>query len=285
MVLTGGSGSVSGCRFSRNRARLAPFSPPETIAFGGGVFLWADQGTDLRFTDNTLEDNGCDCIGKDLYAAGCSFYLYPINGATATVTGNTIVDSASDGFDLVQGVAGMVLCIEGEWVVMEQNRWQSGWSTATPEPTALLRVAQYNGCTVTQRSSVVSGASEIGLKVLSRDAAWHGVNLSVAGNGGFGILAEDDGNSSLSLYNSISFGNGDHDLRLGPGTTVDQGANLIGVDPSFVDLAGGDLHLGRGSVAIDAGIDAPPGGLSALDLDQQPRIDGASVDIGAYEDS
>jgi hypothetical protein len=34
---------------------------------------------------------------------------------------------------------------------------------------------------------------------------------------------------------------------------------------------------------IDAGDDAPPGGLGPLDLDKGPRIERARVDIGAYE--
>lgn len=54
-------------------------------------------------------------------------------------------------------------------------------------------------------------------------------------------------------------------------------------DPLFVDLAGGDLRLTSDSPCIDSGDDASvPAGLTT-DLDGNPRIQGAAVDMGAYE--
>jgi len=56
----------------------------------------------------------------------------------------------------------------------------------------------------------------------------------------------------------------------------------ISADPLFVDKAAGDYHLAAGSPCIDAGSDADvqPGW---KDIDAQPRILGAHVDIGADE--
>ena len=48
---------------------------------------------------------------------------------------------------------------------------------------------------------------------------------------------------------------------------------------AFVDPAGGDYHIGPGSAAIDAGVDA--GVLT--DIDGDPRPIGPSFDIGADE--
>jgi predicted outer membrane repeat protein len=62
------------------------------------------------------------------------------------------------------------------------------------------------------------------------------------------------------------------------------GGNNIDVDPLFIDGGAGNLRLGVGSPAIDAGDDTVPN-LPATDLDGNPRIAGYAVDMGAYEDS
>jgi hypothetical protein len=62
---------------------------------------------------------------------------------------------------------------------------------------------------------------------------------------------------------------------------TDAGFN-IDADPLFVDSPGGNLRLTFGSPAIDAGTDGASN-LPAMDLDGAPRIDGISVDMGAYE--
>jgi hypothetical protein len=51
--------------------------------------------------------------------------------------------------------------------------------------------------------------------------------------------------------------------------------------PLFVDLAGGDLHLQGNSPCINAGANRYVSSLT--DLDGNPRIEGGTVDIGAYE--
>ncbi len=59
----------------------------------------------------------------------------------------------------------------------------------------------------------------------------------------------------------------------------------LSVDPQFADC--GFLCIGfeleRGSPLVDAGDDAPAGGMTATDLAGKPRTIGARVDIGAYE--
>lgn len=73
-----------------------------------------------------------------------------------------------------------------------------------------------------------------------------------------------------------------NDLQAVLGTPGTQSGNLA-VDPQFVDAAGGIFRLAPTSPLVDAGIDAPLGGLGAVDLDGLARIRGAHVDIGAYE--
>jgi predicted outer membrane repeat protein len=62
---------------------------------------------------------------------------------------------------------------------------------------------------------------------------------------------------------------------------TDGGGNLDN-NPLFVDAMNGDLHLGMGSPAIDAGNDGAPL-ISSVDLGGDPRILGVAVDMGAYE--
>ena len=63
---------------------------------------------------------------------------------------------------------------------------------------------------------------------------------------------------------------------------TDGGHNLADVDPKFV--LPGDMHLQETSPAIDQGNNAfIPGYVTPTDLDGNPRIVGAAVDLGAYE--
>jgi CSLREA domain-containing protein len=122
-------------------------------------------------------------------------------------------------------------------------------------------------------------------------------NLSLLGGG-----AIYNQNSSLSLVNAILWGDSSttganelfndgtsssaisYSLVLGglPAGSID-GGNNIDDDPLFL-AAPGDLRLGQGSPAIDAGDDTAPN-LPPTDRDGNPRIVGAAVDMGAYEDS
>jgi len=55
------------------------------------------------------------------------------------------------------------------------------------------------------------------------------------------------------------------------------------VDPKFAAPAHADFRLSAASPLIDAGLDAPDGGLAVVDLDGAPRLQDLHVDIGAYE--
>ena len=73
-------------------------------------------------------------------------------------------------------------------------------------------------------------------------------------------------------------GNGSTDFEVSqPGSGSNQTAA-----PLFADLAGGDFHQAAGSPTIDAG-DGSASDLGSLDLDRTARVQGDSIDIGAYE--
>jgi len=94
--------------------------------------------------------------------------------------------------------------------------------------------------------------------------------------GSSGVFAQ---NSAPMLRNNCVFGNGSANYDGLPDPTGTEGN--LSVDPLFLD-ATADFHLRPGSPCIDAGDD-----LSSdprwLDVDEQARIQGAHLDIGADE--
>jgi hypothetical protein len=63
------------------------------------------------------------------------------------------------------------------------------------------------------------------------------------------------------------------------------GPSTLHVDPQYTAMATGNYRLQVSSPVIDRGTDTPTGGLSATDADGNPRVAGATVDLGAYEHS
>lgn len=103
--------------------------------------------------------------------------------------------------------------------------------------------------------------------------------------------------SSTTLVNTIVWGNtrggvpSDLDLGgivasvqacdLGAVTGAFTGTGNLSLDPLFVDLPAGDVHLSTGSPCLHAGTAAAP--LPLFDFDGDPRTVGPSTDIGADE--
>jgi hypothetical protein len=110
-------------------------------------------------------------------------------------------------------------------------------------------------------------------------------NTASAGGGG---TAESTLNNCIAYYNIAGFAplGHNHDYRsvLSYCCTTPQPTNGVGNitnAPLFVDLAVGDLRLQSTSPCINAGHNAFVTGTT--DLDDNPRIAGGTVDIGAYE--
>ena len=82
------------------------------------------------------------------------------------------------------------------------------------------------------------------------------------------------------LSNSIAVDNGEN-VSLGDGVTSSN--NLLSGSAGFVNADGGNYALSPSSVAINAGTNAPPGGLGPTDFAGNDRISESTVDIGAYE--
>jgi hypothetical protein len=95
---------------------------------------------------------------------------------------------------------------------------------------------------------------------------------------GTGIDMNQDGaNSGGELKNNVVF-NSSTNLGSVAGVTV--ATNLVGIDPLFVNSAGGDYHLQTASPAKDAGTTIAT---VADDFASSTRPKGPAYDIGAYE--
>jgi hypothetical protein len=120
--------------------------------------------------------------------------------------------------------------------------------------------------------------------------AWQSTltNCTVAGNLGFGGDS-GFGLRSSAAYNCIIYSNGGGNFDLNHPSTFNYCCSLplppAGIgniinQPMFVNLASGDVRLQPGSPCINAGNNAYAFG---RDLDDNPRIVGGTVDMGAYE--
>ncbi len=120
------------------------------------------------------------------------------------------------------------------------------------------------------------------------------------------------GATTIFVSNSIFWGNSndsnaDETAQIGPTTSLANvshcciegwtgdrgGVAIIADDPMFVDMDGlddtlgtadDDLHVSLCSPLIDAGNNAPPGGIADPDIEGNPRISNGVIDIGVFED-
>lgn len=112
-------------------------------------------------------------------------------------------------------------------------------------------------------------------------------NLTITAHSVGGLRASHGGSFvippplTVRMSNSVIYANA-VDLSIQEGVGIEQTSNSVGIDPHFIDAAGGNFRLADTSPLIDGGSNAAPG-LGPRDLDGLHRIEGGSVDIGAYE--
>ena len=119
------------------------------------------------------------------------------------------------------------------------------------------------------------------------------VNTTVAGNNEGGIASANPAVDTVSIRNSIIYGNTSIDIFM-PTAAIDYsiigtgsytgGTTVSSADPQFVNPGGGNYHLQATSPAINNGSNAARPGYAISDLDGNPRIVSNDVDMGAYED-
>lgn len=108
-------------------------------------------------------------------------------------------------------------------------------------------------------------------------------NNTIFKNRANGIDIASEIHEDIQIINNILYQNGKDktdNLIIGPARNVQSENNLVGTDPMFINWRTGDFRLKEKSPAIDAGIDTK---FKYNDLNEQPRVSGAKIDIGAYE--
>ena len=257
-------------------------------------------------TVRSASNNPAQCV-IDGQQAGNGFFFHHNETAAATVSGFTIQNSSG-------GSGGGAYCVYSsptfQNCVFANNTASSPGGgglycfVASPTVTSCVfrnNTAPYGGGMYNYQSSpVVTNCLFTG-----NTAAYNGggvyndntsaptiINCTIYGNAanGSGVGMVNSMGSSVAVVNSI-IGNGvnggfatlSHSDVAGFGLppTPDNNGNFD-ADPMFVNSANGDLHLQAGSPCIDRGDDNAIAGVTT-DLDGNPRIVNAHVDLGAYE--
>lgn len=290
---------IEACTASGNR-----LTAPD--AEGGGLWGNVDGAAHLKIVNSHFRNNAVVASTGSAIGGGASI---TVSGGRAEVLSTDFLDNEVRGPDFTEGAA-LEIHVQGEGFAQADDLtiFDNRTLSASANAWATLRlstgsgsgriVARRNqvrrnlvqrpnghqvelragaGATITLTDSVVAEGDGTGILAWPSGGTTQLTNLTVARQRGQGLSVIGT-SGTVYLSNSILFANG-----VNLSGAVVEAANRIGLDPLFVDLARGHYHLGLGSPAIDAGEDAPPGGLGPLDADRQPRLRGLHVDQGAYE--
>ena len=268
----GGMRAISAAPLIRDNRFLS-----NTASFGGGLFL--------MWSYSTVEGN---VFRNNQATNGGALYL---SGDSSTVLGNLIEDNQG-GYGAGLGVAsGLQAVISGNLILSNTAVYEGGGIRIT-----------YNDAEVQNNVLAHNGADEgAGIYITGASPRLrHNTLAQNTGGDGIGILVEANAQAALTntilvshtvgisvttgstatlegiLWGTGAWANG-ADWG-GDGAIITGTVNVRG-DPKFVDPANGDYHIGSGSAAINAGVEA---GL-ATDIDGDPRPTGTAPDIGADE--
>ena len=133
----------------------------------------------------------------------------------------------------------------------------------------------------TVSGNTISSASTGAMEISSSTGAIYLANNVFWGNVGGDLYVEGSYDHGAGAYLPVLMNN---DIGVEGGTTPAAGSTgNISIDPQFVNAAAGNYRLRATSPARDVGDNTPPGTIRNYDLDGTARIDGALVDMGAYE--
>ena len=265
------------CAFYQNQA----VSTGGDLANAGGLGVIAagDSRFVIEFTD--IAENHIESSGAAISGGGILLGIEDTaRGELLDVilSGNTGDSGSGD----VQGAGGWWATSDS--AVLRVERLGCVFNSGVGGDDGPQIVTTHSGQSILKMTEAGIAQGELdGLRLdASESSTVNMVNLSVADHVGTGLdLRNVGGAATLTLYNTIAFGNG-KDFQ-DNGTAVETGSNLIGVDPLFFDPSRLDYHLMPGSPAFDAGDNSPPGGLGPTDFDGRPRIADGTVDLGIFE--
>jgi len=244
-----------------------------TASVGGGLYLW----------DGAVTLEGNTVSGNTAYSDGGGLYLWD---AAITLAGNIVSGNTAS--------AGGGLYMDFSDATLRDNMVQGNTASAGGGLHLSYSNAMLDNNLVIDNQVSSSGA---GLYVSgSAPRLRHNTVVHNAGGDGGGVYITNSSTvvltntilvshtvgvtvtagSTATLEATLWYSNGTH--TGGAGTILTGTINVYG-DPAFVNPAAWDYHLGPGSAAIDAGVDA---GVTT-DIDGEPRPQGLGYDIGADE--
>jgi hypothetical protein len=251
-------------------------------AGGGGVFIDAFDSSDASISNSVIQNNVANATGATGHASA--------GGAEFDIAG-----SAQVSFSRSQVLNNSLQASDANHASFSGAFFSAGCGGNCQLGLTLSKFDGNHGLNATQLDVAMSGAGPplayladlqisrgdgIGLQVHMVSGTANAVNLTAANNAAAGIYLEPD--STITLYNSLAFGNNPDLVQIGPGS-AQLGNNMSGLNPLFIDAVHGNYHLQGNSPARDAGTATPPGGLGLFDLDGNPRTFGPAPDIGAFE--
>ncbi|RMF32625.1 MAG: hypothetical protein D6759_08050, partial [Chloroflexi bacterium] len=250
-----------------------------TASFGGGLFLMWSSATveDNVFQGNEANDGG-------------AVYL---SGDASTLVGNLILENRGNyGAGIGINVGGKPAVISGNVILSNTAGIRGGGVIIRYNDSALYNNVIARNTTQQEGAGVyVRDAAPILVHntiAQNRGGDGAGVHLGAGANAaltntilvshtvGITVAAGSTATLQATLWGSGAWANGDD--WGGAGVVLTGTVNLWG-DPAFVDPDGGDYHLGPGSAAVDAGVDA--GVTTDIDGDRRPF--GSAPDLGADE--
>jgi hypothetical protein len=206
----------------------------------GGLGIVDSSG--VTVTNNVILGNhaGLSLEGGAAGAGVAVFYSHDVTLTNNTIAGNRLVDG---------GLGGGVYVLASECDFRHNT------------------IAQNNGGDGSGIHIASDGPSST-VSLINTIMVSHTVGITVA--------AGSTATMEATLWGSREWANGTD--WSGGGTILTGTVNVWG-DPAFADPAAGDYHIGAGSAAIDAGVDAGV----LMDMDGEFRPMGDGYDIGADE--
>jgi hypothetical protein len=253
--------SITGCEFDGNHAEMQ----------GGAIF---NSGGAPTISATLAHDNWAE------FAGGAVFNM----DSSATLFGCTLRDNTAPSGGGVTNAGGKASILNSVFTENKGSFVGGGMANDGGEPLVLSCVF------------VGNEAAQAGGGIVNRyGAAALILNSTFTGNSVTGIggaVASTQGGKP-HILSSILWGNGLREVWADSSSAMQidysdvkggaQGTANLDIDPLFINPAGGDLRLQPGSSCIDKGFLHSAITSSSVDLAGQPRVIGASVDMGAYE--
>jgi hypothetical protein len=251
-----GGVTVSGSTFTGNKGDAA--CGPPGPAMGAALLVTSFSGG-VSISESTFTDNGFPC-GANQGSALTIFNMTGNETHHVTLVNNIFRNNTSPTPLGPSNQTGAILVQSGRAAVNVTNNTFSGNDSGDPAGADIL--------------FMVGDSQNTSAANIYNNIFWGGAAEDV--------LTVNDDSASVSI--PVRIFNNDIDMTA---TTVTTGSDFtsggnLNVDPLFVDMAGGDLHITETSPVKDVGLNTAPE-IPATDIDGDARILDGTVDMGADE--